>query len=54
MMSTKMYCDDTQLMDLESKFGSLSSASYTTTTNTLTMVESGSTWVWTKKYNKSL
>lgn len=49
MMSTEMYCNDTTLMDLESKFGSLSTASYTTTATTLTMSASGSTWMWIKK-----
>jgi heat shock protein HslJ len=49
MMSTMMYCDDTQLMDLESQFGWLSTTSYTTTTTSLTMTASGSTWIWTKK-----
>jgi heat shock protein HslJ len=53
MMSTMMYCDDTQLMSLESEFGSLSSVSYTTTATSLTMTTSGSTWIWGAKYNQS-
>ncbi len=49
MMSTMMYCDDAQLMSLESQFGSLSTISYTTTSTSLTMTASGSTWVWKTK-----
>ncbi len=49
MMSTMMYCDDAQLMNLEYAFGSLSSVSYTTTPTNLTMTSSGGIWVWKTK-----
>lgn len=49
MISTEMYCNDTQLMDLESKFGVLSSVSYVMTSTNLMMTSSGNVLVWIKK-----
>lgn len=50
MISTEMYCDNAQLMELESQFGSLASVSYVASDLGITMTtDSGDVWFWIKK-----
>lgn len=49
MMSTMMYCDDAQLMDLEQQFSQIENISYTMTDSTLMMYINDDTWVWSKQ-----
>lgn len=47
MMSTMMYCDDAQLMDLESRFGSLTGVVYAQGESGFVMTNtSGDVWTW--------